>query len=272
MGKEKKEGFLQRWSRRKILDVKLDEESGFSNLPETEVIGDINNEKEENKSKIRSETESETVGEMETSLEGLSDEEVLEKLKLPDPEKMKSGDDFKGFLSKGVPEHLRNRALRKLWVSNPILANLDGMNEYDDDFTLATSALEKFATNYVVGKGFKGQYSPEEDSIIESEMAESNLKSSSLRISDATPGKPQDQRADEKNVDKVNENDHLSQDRTNDSVQQMSNLKKENSEEVQLSGQSLGHESEPENSSVSGDQMDENKVDRIKPKKMVFKG
>ena len=57
VGKEKKEGFLQRWSRRKILDVKLDEESGFSNLPETEVIGDINNEKEENKSKIRSETE-----------------------------------------------------------------------------------------------------------------------------------------------------------------------------------------------------------------------
>ena len=37
------------------------------------------------------------------------------------------------------------------------------MNEYDEDFTLATSALEEFATNYVVGKGFKGQFKKDTD-------------------------------------------------------------------------------------------------------------
>ena len=73
---------------------------------------------------------------------GLSDQEILKKLNLPNPEKMKIGDNFKVFLKKNVPEHLKKKALRKLWLTNPIFANLDGMNEYDEDFTLATSALE----------------------------------------------------------------------------------------------------------------------------------
>ena len=72
---------------------------------------------------------------------GLSDKEILKKLNLPDPETMKTGDNFKEFLKKNVPEHLKKRALRKLWLTNPIFANLDGMNEYDEDFTLATSIL-----------------------------------------------------------------------------------------------------------------------------------
>ena len=37
------------------------------------------------------------------------------------------GDDFSGFMARNVPDHLRRRALRKLWVSNPVLANLDGL-------------------------------------------------------------------------------------------------------------------------------------------------
>jgi hypothetical protein len=37
-------------------------------------------------------------------------------------------------MREGVPEALRNRALRKLWLSDPVLANLDGLNDYDEDF------------------------------------------------------------------------------------------------------------------------------------------
>ena len=116
---------------------------------------------------------------------GLSDKEILKKLNLPEPETMKTGDNFKEFLKKNVPEHLKKRALRKLWLTNPIFANLDGMNEYDEDFTLATSALEEFATNYVVGKGFKGQFKKDTD-ISESDFLEKDdtLKSSSVRLNE----------------------------------------------------------------------------------------
>ena len=38
---------------------------------------------------------------------GLSDKEILKKLNLPDPETMKTGDNFKEFLKKNVPEHLK---------------------------------------------------------------------------------------------------------------------------------------------------------------------
>ena len=63
-----------------------------------------------------------------------SDEEILDALGLPDPDSLVQGDDFKAFLSKTVPAHLRKRALRTLWRSNPVLACVDGLNDYDDDY------------------------------------------------------------------------------------------------------------------------------------------
>jgi hypothetical protein len=54
-------------------------------------------------------------------------------------------------MAKGVPKALRNQALKKLWRSNPILANLDGLNDYDLDYrpseirALAARAAEDLA-------------------------------------------------------------------------------------------------------------------------------
>ena len=62
---------------------------------------------------------------------------ILEQMGLPDPAAMKAGDDFTGFMSREVPEHLRRQALRTLWRSNPVLACVDGLNEYDDDYRAA---------------------------------------------------------------------------------------------------------------------------------------
>ncbi|MEL6197291.1 MAG: DUF3306 domain-containing protein, partial [Pseudomonadota bacterium] len=64
-----------------------------------------------------------------------SDAEILEELGLPDPETLGAGDDFSGFMAKAVPEHLRRQALRQLWGSNPVLANLDELLDYGEDFT-----------------------------------------------------------------------------------------------------------------------------------------
>ena len=50
---------------------------------------------------------------------------------LPDVETLTYDSDFSVFLREGVPERLKQAALRKLWLSNPVFANLDGLNDYD---------------------------------------------------------------------------------------------------------------------------------------------
>ena len=93
------------------------------------------------------------VAEERAELEEKTDAEVLAELELHDPDEMKMGDDFSGFMKAAVPERLRRRALRKLWLTNPVLANVDNLVDYGEDFTLATSALETVTTAYRVGKG-----------------------------------------------------------------------------------------------------------------------
>jgi len=85
--------------------------------------------------------------------EEMTDEEICEKLELPNPDDLEEGADFKPFLSSVVPERLRRRALRRLWTLNPTLANVDGLVEYGEDFTDAATVIEGLQTTYQVGKG-----------------------------------------------------------------------------------------------------------------------
>ncbi|MCB1510283.1 MAG: DUF3306 domain-containing protein [Hyphomicrobiaceae bacterium] len=62
--------------------------------------------------------------------------------------------DFERFMRDDVPEALRRQALRQLWRSDPILANLDGLCDYDDDFTDAALAVKVLETAHKVGRGF----------------------------------------------------------------------------------------------------------------------
>ncbi|MDE0699010.1 MAG: DUF3306 domain-containing protein [Boseongicola sp.] len=82
-----------------------------------------------------------------------SDEEVLRELDLPDPDSLVAGDDFSAFLKRTVPERIRLRALRRLWTTNPVLANLDGLIDYGEDFTDAATVIENLQTAYRVGEG-----------------------------------------------------------------------------------------------------------------------
>lgn len=84
--------------------------------------------------------------------ETLSEHDVLEKYGLPDPDAIELGTDITGFMRKEIPELLRRRALRSLWKSNPVLAVLDGLNDYDEDFTNA-AATRAVKTLYKVGQG-----------------------------------------------------------------------------------------------------------------------
>ncbi|SEA66840.1 DUF3306 domain-containing protein [Rubrimonas cliftonensis] len=84
--------------------------------------------------------------------EAMPDAEALEALGLPDPDSIRRGDDVKAFLAARVPARLRARALRSMWRSDPVFAVLDGLNDYDEDFT--SMGAGPVSTLYQVGRGF----------------------------------------------------------------------------------------------------------------------
>ena len=112
------------------------------------------------KAKVEAETLAEqaaveqiVLAEQHAVLEEKTDAELLEELDLPDPSTLVMGDDFSVFMSKTVPDRIRRRALRTLWRSNPVLANVDMLVDYGEDFTDAAMAVENIQTAYQVGKG-----------------------------------------------------------------------------------------------------------------------
>jgi len=93
------------------------------------------------------------VAERQAELAEKTDAEILAELDLPDPETLQPGDDFSGFMQAAVPEHLRKLALRRLWRSNPVLANVDNLVDYGEDFTKEGALGKAVKTAYQVGKG-----------------------------------------------------------------------------------------------------------------------
>jgi len=82
-----------------------------------------------------------------------SDADILAELSLQDPDQMQAGDDFAAFMRNEVPARLRNRALRTLWRSDPVLACVDDLVDYGDDFKAEWNATGVISTAYQVGKG-----------------------------------------------------------------------------------------------------------------------
>lgn len=73
---------------------------------------------------------------------------------LPPVEELTVESDFTPFLRAEVPEDLHRQALRKLWTSDPVFANDDGLKDYADDYTGLFNLPEPVKTLYRVGKGF----------------------------------------------------------------------------------------------------------------------
>jgi hypothetical protein len=73
---------------------------------------------------------------------------------LPPIDELTCDSDYIAFLAKNVPESLRREALRKLWRSDPVFANLDGLNDYCEDFNATYEPITMAQTAYKVGKGY----------------------------------------------------------------------------------------------------------------------
>ncbi len=138
--------FLSRWSRRKR--AVAEEEPVVAPDPDPEPSAEPETEEEESA--------------------------LLAKLNLPVPESLQSGDDFSAFMADHVPQFLRKRALRVLWRSNPVLANLDGLNDYDEDFTSPELTQKVLATAYQVGRGIVAKVT-ETESVLPQEDSEEPL-------------------------------------------------------------------------------------------------
>lgn len=82
-----------------------------------------------------------------------TDAELLAEHGLPNPDTLGAGDDFRQFLGEAIPARLKTRALRRLWSVNPVLANLDGLVDYGEDFTDAATVIDNLQSAYQVGKG-----------------------------------------------------------------------------------------------------------------------
>ena len=130
MTDEREDGrFLERWSRRK-----LDNEPGKEGRPDTP--SDTGPSAEESD---------------ERRLELENNRKAAEAIDL---ESLHADSDFTPFLKDGVPRALRAAAMKVLWRSNPVFANLDGLNDYDENFA-NPELIKKFAGSaWQVGKGY----------------------------------------------------------------------------------------------------------------------
>ena len=98
---------------------------------------------------------------------------------LPDIESLGAESDFTPFMQSKVPEFLRRRALRALWRLNPVLANVDGLVDYGEDYTDAAMVIDGMQTAYRVGKGFMtdeelAEQSDEEEAGVELPQAQNS--------------------------------------------------------------------------------------------------
>lgn len=127
--------FLQRWSRRKreLEPAVPGEPAAASAQPASPAAGDPGEDSEERRLQLeRNREEAEAI-----DLAGLD-----------------AASDYSPFFRDGVPKLLKSTAMRILWRSSPVFANVDGLNDYDEDFG-SPDLIAKFkGSAWKVGKGY----------------------------------------------------------------------------------------------------------------------
>lgn len=127
------QNFFARWSERKL-----------NNTPERE-----QDNLELNSASLSTKEQNERLAQQEA--EHRANREAAEAI---DIETLTNESDFQIFLKDGVPESLKQLALRKLWRTHPVFANLDGLNDYDENFANPNMIMETFDSAWKVGKGY----------------------------------------------------------------------------------------------------------------------
>lgn len=149
--------FLMRWSRRKRAARSEPQHRPPAEPPSSQMPEDI--------VAAPAEPPADALSEPATAPDQPSPETIPEDLVGVEIESMDFDSDFKRFMDSDVPQALRRRALRQLWRSNPVLANVDGLNDYDDDFTDAALAVKVLETVHKVGRGYLDNVEDNDDDV-----------------------------------------------------------------------------------------------------------
>ena len=84
----------------------------------------------------------------------LSDEELLAKYGVDDPEAIEDEEKLDSLLQGQFPDRIRQMALRRMWRLNPLFRFADEMVEYGENYTDAATVIDGMQTAYQVGKGY----------------------------------------------------------------------------------------------------------------------
>ena len=153
------DGFIGRWSRRKAENAA----SGGLQKTTPEVVEPVRGRMITDPLPVKESEPDDIEADIVLAADANEDEKPVEVADTtPDIEELESINiealdydaDFTKFMQAGVPERLRQRALRRLWSTNPILANVDGLNDYDEDYTDAALAVDVLKTSWKVGQGY----------------------------------------------------------------------------------------------------------------------
>lgn len=152
------DGFIQRWSKRKRSN-RRGRAAPVAAIPEPlgdldpHALDDLIEDEPNVGSVVPVISEPDTAPDMEQA--EISPEELraqAEEAGLTPVEDLEADSDFTGFLGQGVPAALTKAALRKLWLSDPVFANLDGLNDYDLDYNVIDKILDLAETGKDLGK------------------------------------------------------------------------------------------------------------------------
>ncbi len=113
------ESLLHRWSKQKA-------ETTEEELPSTEI--------QDQESETDTDSDTEATASADSEQTEQTEQEEKAPIELPPIESLSEDSDYSLFMSPEVDENLKKLALRKLFKS-PFFNVVDGLNDYDDDFT-----------------------------------------------------------------------------------------------------------------------------------------
>ena len=117
------EGPLRRWARRKR-----------EAAPDARAEADARRSTGSDEASASGGEDAEALGQVQPAESAVAEEKALTDEDMPPLGSLDENSDYSGFLSPGVSEGLRRRALRKLFFSAAFNVR-DGLDDYDEDFT-----------------------------------------------------------------------------------------------------------------------------------------
>ncbi|MBF2761421.1 MAG: DUF3306 domain-containing protein [Ectothiorhodospiraceae bacterium AqS1] len=130
--------------------------------------------------------------------EGEADKKILTDADMPPIESLNEHSDYSGFLSPGVSEELRRRALRKLFLSAAFNVR-DGLDDYDDDFTSFEALGDMVTADMKHQMEAEAERAQAAQAHTESETeTESEIARAAEHTAETAPDENQDQRQDKR--------------------------------------------------------------------------